>query len=73
MSYNLPVIVSDIPANKEVSLDKDSYFSVDNIDELSSKLQKCVNEKTFRRKYPLEKYNWDKIAEETSKIYNKYN
>lgn len=73
MSYHLPVIVSNIPANKEVPLDKDSYFSVDNIDELALKLQKCVNEKTFRKEYSLEKYNWDIIAEETSKVYNKYN
>lgn len=40
MSYQVPVIVSDIPANLEVGLNPECYFPVGNIQELSEKLQK---------------------------------
>lgn len=30
MSYRLPVIASDIPANLEINLDRDAYFPVNN-------------------------------------------
>lgn len=43
MSYNVPVIVSDIPANLEVRLPKEVYFHVGNVEELSEKLTTIVN------------------------------
>jgi len=34
MSYGLPVLVSDIPANKEVELPAERYFRCGDVDEL---------------------------------------
>lgn len=69
MSYNLKVLVSDIPANVEVGLDKDSYFKVGNIDELSEKLGMIISSPYSTIKYDMSKYNWDVIAEQ---VYNLY-
>ena len=69
MSYNLPVIVSDIPANKEVGLPSDAYFPTGNISSLQNKLQKILSFPYSTVQYNMEKYNWDKIAEEVIKVY----
>jgi glycosyltransferase involved in cell wall biosynthesis len=71
MSYDLPVIVSDIPANLEVGLSQDSYFPVGDEERLLEKLRKLMNEKPVKCKYPLENYRWDHIAEQTIKVYRK--
>jgi glycosyltransferase involved in cell wall biosynthesis len=39
MSYGLPVLVSDIPANKEVELPAERYFRCGDIDELKEKME----------------------------------
>lgn len=75
MSYNLDVLVSDIPANLEVQLDESDYFKVGNTDDLSHKLQSKLNsspERNFQEQI-LEKYNWNLIAEQTQKIYRDLN
>lgn len=72
MSYHLPVIVSNIPANLEVNLSKEAYFKVGNIEELSQKLQKNVSMPLQLIDYDMSKYNWDNIAEQISEIYKKY-
>lgn len=72
MSYNLNVLVSNIPANVEVQLDEESYFETGNIPNLTLKLRyKLQNiSKTDFQKVILEKYNWDKIAKKTLEVYN---
>jgi len=72
MSYHLPVIVSDIPANLEVGLKKEVYFQVGNIKELADKLQKNIDQTYLPINYDMSKYNWDNIAEQVSEIYQKY-
>lgn len=69
MSYHLPVIVSDIPANLEIKLKEDSYFKVGNINELANMLQKNVSNSLQFVNYDMSKYNWDNIAEQVSIIY----
>ena len=71
MSYKLPVIVSDIPANREVELNVDVYFKVGNIDELAIKLQSNVKKSFQRIEYDMTKYNWDNIAKQVMSIYEK--
>ena len=51
MSYHLPVIVSDIPANLAVGLHQDAYFPVGNEEKLMEKLKKIIDEKTTKCKY----------------------
>jgi len=69
MSYKLPVIVSNIPANLEVGLNKNNYFPVGNIDALANKLQQNINLPYTHVNYDMSAYNWDHIAEQISQIY----
>lgn len=70
MSYKLPVIVSDIPANKEIGLAEEIYFPVGNIEALTDKLQKAINKPFYRIEYDMKKYNWNLISEQVIYIYN---
>ena len=71
MSYDLPVIVSDIPANLEVGLDKESYFKLGDIEELSQKLQQNLDREYHNQKYDMTKYNWDTIAQQIKEVYDR--
>jgi glycosyltransferase involved in cell wall biosynthesis len=72
MSYDLPVIVSDIPANLEVGLPQGSYFPTGNEGKLREKLEKLIDEKPVKYKYSLDNYHWDNIAAQTIKVYEKF-
>ena len=69
MSYGVKVIVSDIPANLEVALDKDDYFPVGNVDELAKKLKEVISREPQHIDYDMTKYDWDKIAKEVRGVY----
>ena len=70
MSYRLPVIVSNIPANLEVGLKYEHYFKTGNIEQLTEKLRENINHDCRRIDYPMEEYNWDIIAKKTMEVYN---
>ena len=77
MSYGLAVLVSDIPANLEVDLPIERFFKCGDVNDLKIKMEKIlktnISEKE-KRNYVLqiaEKYNWQKIAEQTVKVYTK--
>lgn len=69
MSYRVPVVVSDIPANLEVGLDASCYFPVGNVDALAEKLQKNLDEPYHSVDYDISKYDWDIIANQVASIY----
>lgn len=69
MSYHLPVIVSDIPANLEVELPDECYFHLGDINALARKLQKNIDAEYHQERYDLSKYNWDHIADQVCEIY----
>lgn len=75
LSYGLPVLVSDIPQNKELPLPECRYFKVGDINQLSQKLKELMKagiskkEKTQQLEFLKNDYNWDKIAQQTKKIY----
>ena len=69
MSYGLPVIVSDIPANLEVGLPDKCYFPVGDIDALASRLSVLCEDPLARIEYDMAKYDWDHIAKEVSDVY----
>ena len=69
MSYRLPVIVSNIPANLEVGLKYEHYFQTGNIGQLAEKLHRVMAEECCRIDYPMEEYDWDVIAEKTMEVY----
>ncbi len=69
MSYRLPVVVSDIPANVEVGLPQECYFPCGDIDALCARLVKWVSSPLQRIDYDMSSYDWDKIAEQTMEVY----
>ncbi len=71
MSYNLDVLVSDIPANLEVSLDAEDYFNVSNIKDLENKLEVKLKNDIDRNFTEVisQKYNWDSIALQVLDVY----
>lgn len=69
MSYGVKVIVSDIPANLEVGLDRDDYFPVGNVDALAEKLKAVVEQPLQHIDYDMAKYDWDKIADQVMAVY----
>ena len=77
MSYGLSCIASNISANKNVELSDDRFFEVGDIESLSSKMieyiNKSWNDEDRERQVTLiaEKYNWEKLAAETFKLYEK--
>lgn len=71
MSYDLDVLASDIPANSEISLGKDDYFRTGDEKALKNAIQRKLSETNQRsfRTLLSEKYDWDRITEETNEIY----
>lgn len=77
ISYNLPIILSDISANKEVALPEET-FQVGNIESLSTKIYEFLENPSkldcpqilAGKKHRLEfDFNWDVIAKQTEKLY----
>lgn len=77
LSYGLPVLVSDIPANKELALPKERYFRCGDVGDLKTNMRMLLKkgmpkeERDKMRSQIKEKYNWDKIAEQTIEVYEK--
>jgi glycosyltransferase involved in cell wall biosynthesis len=75
LSYGLPSIASDIPANVEVNLPKHQYFEVGNVDDLSECLIRAATQSRpadFREQlqdWVRSKYDWDPIARSTLSVY----
>jgi len=77
MSYNLPILVSDIPANKELNFSSDCYFRCGDVNDLTKKLNmklaspSSYHKKQDYRQHIAERYNWKKVAEQTISVYRK--
>ncbi len=72
MSYNLDVLVSNIPANLEVGLEKENYFEVGDIEAMSTAITNALSVSKIEidnSNLIYEKYNWDRLANETIKVY----
>jgi glycosyltransferase involved in cell wall biosynthesis len=77
LSYGLPVLASDIPANLEVGLEPASYFHTGKIDDLAAGLERATRmpkdpvARAARREWVARTYDWDKVAEQTMSIYRR--
>jgi len=73
MSYDLDILVSDIPANIEIELDQNDYFRVGNLQSLKESLKRKLSEKKKRDFSGIlkERYSWDIIAENFSDMLKK--
>lgn len=77
MSYGLSVLVSDIPANREIELSKEKYFNCGDVKDLEKKMKILIEkpltlkEEEDMQQHISEKYNWHTIAEQTICVYRK--
>ena len=69
MSYGVKVVVSDIPANKEVGLPPEDYFPVGDVDALAGKLEEIIRRPVTHFDYDMTKYDWEQIADQVAGIY----
>jgi glycosyltransferase involved in cell wall biosynthesis len=77
LSFGLPVIASDIPANLEVGLAAECYFPLGNLDVLTQRLADLAASEPSaaladaRRSAVLERYDWQLIADQTREVYER--
>lgn len=75
LSYGLPVIASDIPANLEVGLSSKHYFALGNTDALAERLRefslqpRTQEKRDQRRAWVSSRFNWPDIASKTVEVY----
>lgn len=75
MSYGLPCIASDIPANRNLPLAEINFFKKGDINALSQKIDEFIysdwdeQKGLSQRNLIYELYNWRKIAEKTMEVY----
>lgn len=77
LSYNIPVLASDIRANKEVGLPEEMYFRCGDVDDLTEKIRSVLSMgfSSAERKCVWTRlkgeFSWDNIAEQTIEVYRK--
>lgn len=71
MSYNIDVLVSDIPANKLECLDEADFFKCGDVEDMQNHIEKKIKNNVALREYDLNAYNWDRIAQHTLDVYRK--
>ena len=77
MSYGISCIASNIPANNSIELSEDRFFKAGDTGSLVEKISEILNmdwtdeDRKEQIKFISEKYNWNKIAEDTLKCYDK--
>lgn len=69
MSYNIPVIASNIPANMEVNLPDQCYFPCGDIEALYQRLIDVLCSSNTNLIYDMSKYDWNLIANQVKEIY----
>lgn len=77
LSYGLSVLVSDIPAHREIGLSSRRYFHHGNISDLRAKIKLLLkeplpeDEKQAMMRQIEKRYNWDRIADQTLDVYRR--
>jgi glycosyltransferase involved in cell wall biosynthesis len=77
MSYGLSCIASNIPSNKAVALDEERYFNAGDVISIRDKINEFINrqwdQKERQKQVNMisERYNWNKIANDTFEVYER--
>lgn len=75
LSFGLPVLASDIPANLEIGLPTACYFPLGDIDALAAQLaaltatEETPADRKARRTWAAERFSWERSARETLEVY----
>lgn len=77
LSYGLPVVASDIPANLEIGLPSECYFPLGDVNALAA----CIiafyessdssHARAMRRDWAADKYSWPRSADQTFDVYRR--
>lgn len=70
MSYDLDILVSDIPANQLPELKPDDFFRAGDVDSLLKGLIRKTSALQLERHYDLSRFDWDVIAKQTIEVYD---
>lgn len=77
LSFGLPVLASDIPANLEIGLPPGSYFPVGDTVALADRLESLAHgpqddaTREARRRWVHERYDWGRVAQQTRAVYSR--
>ena len=71
MSYQLPVVVSDIPANVAVGLPAEHYFPLNQIAAMTSCMEQQLQQQKARISYDMQAYDWSLIAQQVERVYSR--
>lgn len=75
LSYGLPVVASDIPANLEVGLSAEHYYPLGDVTPLAARLKEFAAQaltaetRESRRAWVSERFDWRDIARQTLVVY----
>jgi glycosyltransferase involved in cell wall biosynthesis len=77
LTFGLPALASDIPANLELALPAASYFPTADVQALAAKLETLAQTpldeaaRESRRRWVTEHYDWGRIARQTYAVYDR--
>ncbi|HEX4052488.1 MAG TPA: glycosyltransferase family 4 protein [Steroidobacteraceae bacterium] len=74
LAYTVPSLASDIPGNREIGLDPDSYFPLGDVEALAARLRTLAASSAERDRLVCRyadicrHYDWDQIAQQTCSL-----
>lgn len=76
LAYGAPVLTSDIPPNVEVLGDQGQYFKAGDVEDLKGALERCLSRSEQMhlladdlKAWAQREYDWDRVAAQTSALY----
>lgn len=69
INYNIPILASNIQANKQIGLPEECYFPVGSENDLSKKIQNMKEQPFKAITYNIHLQTWKDVADKTDKIY----
>lgn len=70
LSYNLPIVASDIPANLQIGLHSDDYFKTGDSYDLALHLTQKLVSTHCSSNFPIDLYTWKSVSEQLITVYN---
>lgn len=71
VSWNCPILLSDIPENRDFALEDDNYFEAEDVEAVAEALDRAYRDqdsyRTPKGPFPV----WEDVAWETNRIYNR--
>ena len=70
MSYHLPILASDIPANKLPELPEGCFFKVGDVPDLAAHISSALSSSQFRVDYAIDGYTWQNVGSQVARIFD---